>query len=42
MTLLDEENIIKKANPIKKPKIMGIYFLLFRNKIIYVGSCKNI
>jgi hypothetical protein len=42
MKLLDEEEIIKNKINIDKNIYKGVYFLINKNKIVYVGNSKNI
>ncbi len=40
--LYSHKGIIEKATPYKKPIVMGVYFLINKGNIVYVGSCDNI
>jgi hypothetical protein len=42
MKLLDEDEIIKNKIKINKEIYKGVYFLISKNKIVYVGNSKNI
>ena len=43
MNLIDPKKILNQSKELyKKPKINGIYFLIWKNKIVYVGSGNDV